>query len=876
MKKRWLSLVTIILILQMSVLLASGADASQAITVESVSYDIDSGNLSYEGFVPSMGNGTVTVTVTGEDVLLEKTETVSSGKYSGMIPAGVLKRGSYRLTVETDKSGYVSGVRDFPVNGLISIKEAKFDSSKMAVTFSGITNRPVVSAHIIMGDITTETVTLVPVDGIYKGSLDVSNYGGGSMLLSVNESSFYDLKVVNIDKFVNIKSFEYDLETHRVVWNGNTTESTVSVELFDSSGIRIFGAFSPVIGGLFSGEKQIELPNGSYKLKVISIDYTTIKDEDTCIVSNIIVDTSSETDLAIYTGEYDDVTITVINGSFSDLIVQPGDSTIALVSAISSEGKLRIFGQSPGTTAVRVYAGQSEVIFNVTVSDKVLPPEICQYTFNLKIDDRVDADAADVGTSGLSSLDLLEGITLVSNGYNAGEALESALKSHGIPCDFWTGESGGQVMKHWVDQIMNLGTIKYPNGDYKYWIQYQGTSSYNQWTLGYYTEGGTFTLVYGITDVDGQVVRPDNPVQHTHSWDAGTVTKEPTCTEAGEKTYTCSCGETKTEALPSLGHDWSDWILITDATTEHDGLKERTCSRCGEKESMTIPKIVVTDNADGSQTKTEELIDGTEVTTTIGTETAVTAVSEDGTVSTTASSDTESKELVTEVKADETDGSCTVSNDTVQIAIRQQEIVSDAIGDNGKEKVLSISSATENVSASLEKGSLSDLAENDVNLRVASTQGSMTFGKDVLTSLSEKDDVTLSFSVAERSDLTESQKETIEIGSTVVSLTAMSNGQSVGSELGGKVTVVVKHTAAEGKGAVAYYVDGEGNRTKVTEQYYDAEKGEMTMVLDHFSIYVIMDEEPEQAVPYILYGLLTFVVVVCLCIMFPQVFGRKQ
>ena len=40
--------------------------------------------------------------------------------------------------------------------------------------------------------------------------------------------------------------------------------------------------------------------------------------------------------------------------------------------------------------------------------------------------------------------------------------------------------------------------------------------------------------------------------------------------------------------------------------------------------------------------------------------------------------------------------------------------------------------------------------------------------------------------------------------------------------------------------------------------------------------YVIMDEEPEQAVPYILYGLLAFIVVVCLGIMFPQVFGRKQ
>lgn len=81
---------------------------------------------------------------------------------------------------------------------------------------------------------------------------------------------------------------------------------------------------------------------------------------------------------------------------------------------------------------------------------------------------------------------------------------------------------------------------------------------------------------------------------------------------------------------------------------------------------------------------------------------------------------------------------------------------------------------------------------------------------------------------------------------------------------------------ANGKDVVAYYVDENVKRTRVSEQCYDAEKGEMTMILDHFSIYVIMDEEPEQTVPYILYGLLAFIVVVCLGIMFPQVFGRKQ
>ncbi len=39
-----------------------------------------------------------------------------------------------------------------------------------------------------------------------------------------------------------------------------------------------------------------------------------------------------------------------------------------------------------------------------------------------------------------------------------------------------------------------------------------------------------------------------------HAWDEGKVTKEPTETETGVKTFTCTrCGETKTEVIPATG-----------------------------------------------------------------------------------------------------------------------------------------------------------------------------------------------------------------------------------------------------------------------------------------------------------------------------------
>lgn len=44
-----------------------------------------------------------------------------------------------------------------------------------------------------------------------------------------------------------------------------------------------------------------------------------------------------------------------------------------------------------------------------------------------------------------------------------------------------------------------------------------------------------------------------------HTWNSGEITTEPTCTESGVKTYTCTvCGATKTEAVSATGHTYSD------------------------------------------------------------------------------------------------------------------------------------------------------------------------------------------------------------------------------------------------------------------------------------------------------------------------------
>lgn len=94
--------------------------------------------------------------------------------------------------------------------------------------------------------------------------------------------------------------------------------------------------------------------------------------------------------------------------------------------------------------------------------------------------------------------------------------------------------------------------------------------------------------------------------EHTHSY-TETIIKEATCTESGEKKLTCSCGNSKTESIPSTGHNYGaddkctncgelnpnhkhNYIetIIKEATCTEDGEKNLTCS-CGDSKTESIP-----------------------------------------------------------------------------------------------------------------------------------------------------------------------------------------------------------------------------------------------------------------------------------------------
>lgn len=97
----------------------------------------------------------------------------------------------------------------------------------------------------------------------------------------------------------------------------------------------------------------------------------------------------------------------------------------------------------------------------------------------------------------------------------------------------------------------------------------------------------------------GYVLAEEIPATGEHVWDDGTVTKEPTATETGIKTYYCTnpmCETSKTEEIPATGstghsHSYNDGVVTTEATCTEDGVKTFTCSDCGETKTEVIPAL---------------------------------------------------------------------------------------------------------------------------------------------------------------------------------------------------------------------------------------------------------------------------------------------
>ena len=99
-------------------------------------------------------------------------------------------------------------------------------------------------------------------------------------------------------------------------------------------------------------------------------------------------------------------------------------------------------------------------------------------------------------------------------------------------------------------------------------------------TLGHDFTGGTWQ-----TDADHhwkKCSRCDvTDTESPHEWNSGKVTTQPTCTTAGQKTYTCTvCSATKIETLDALGHNFAKYDAKAATCTEIGWNTYFTCTNC--------------------------------------------------------------------------------------------------------------------------------------------------------------------------------------------------------------------------------------------------------------------------------------------------------
>ena len=95
---------------------------------------------------------------------------------------------------------------------------------------------------------------------------------------------------------------------------------------------------------------------------------------------------------------------------------------------------------------------------------------------------------------------------------------------------------------------------------------------------------------------------------HVHSYEEE-ITTTPTCTEKGEKTFTCACGDHYTVPIDPLGHDMGEWVVTKQPGPGVKGEEQRECERegCDYKETRELPALPSNLNPGGTTIEEPEV-----------------------------------------------------------------------------------------------------------------------------------------------------------------------------------------------------------------------------------------------------------------------------
>lgn len=156
------------------------------------------------------------------------------------------------------------------------------------------------------------------------------------------------------------------------------------------------------------------------------------------------------------------------------------------------------------------------------------------------------------------------------------EAMEAAGYRAGVYANryWWTTKLTSSDYDRWDRWVAVYGPTDSPGYN----------KSYSCWQ---YSKTGSVGGISGYVDLDywyGEL--PTASCEHSFVLSSATAAG---CTADGKQLYTCSkCGETKTQTIAALGHDYGAWIVVTPATCVSDGVQRCVCSRCSAQKETPI------------------------------------------------------------------------------------------------------------------------------------------------------------------------------------------------------------------------------------------------------------------------------------------------
>ena len=371
----------------------------------------------------------------------------------------------------------------------------------------------------------------------------------------------------------------------------------------------------------------------------------------------------TDTTITLYPGDTRSVEVVLSGLQSSDVIVSSDSSSIVSVSNAIVDGKITLKAESLGSTVVLIYCPYASGIsaeIAVSVVEKPVVKELKEYSFFIQI--TKDFDKA---TYGAYSEDALRsGITISAEAYNAEEALIKACEANGIEHNFFSGSTSGQDLKGWINSMFGLKQYQGPEDMslWTYWAQYKD-GVYNQLTLGYFTDGGDFQIIWKTTDANGNDVPGGGGAGGGKSEDQKTSITD----DGGFKTETNSSTKNEDGSTTNNNKVTTEWPdgSVSEVETKTD------ISADG---STTTTKTTTTNtDSEGNQTKSESVTVVEKIKDADGNDAerkTVTEKDEDGNVKQSVSDITTSKDgTVTEkTKGTETkkDGSTVDSSTTTE------------------------------------------------------------------------------------------------------------------------------------------------------------------------------------------------------------------